>query len=145
MDGFGMVLMALTTAPAARGAGGSAGDQPQDFKRFDLEALKQPEEVRARCGPANLISLRRARLRMDTNSRQVEKLNSREERRTAAPNPKLGGTFFGVKWTQIFADGSVTGEPRLSSRVVLSLRCGSCALSALGGFLDAFLGLADSP
>jgi hypothetical protein len=49
MDGFGMVLIALRpylrhpVPPEVR------GDKPEDFKPFDLEALKQPEEVRARC------------------------------------------------------------------------------------------------
>ena len=47
MDGFGMVLIALRPHLRHPVPAEVPGDQPQDFKRFDLEALKQPEEVRA--------------------------------------------------------------------------------------------------
>ena len=54
MDGFGMVLMALRPHLRHAVPAEVLGDQPQDFKRFDLEALKQPEEVRARCSQPTL-------------------------------------------------------------------------------------------
>ena len=58
---------------------------------------------------------------MDTNSRKWKSLIAAKK---DEPQPRIlkgdsVGTFLGVKWTQIYADGSVTGEPRLSSRVVV--------------------------
>ena len=107
MDGFGMVLIALR--PHLRHPVPQVpGDQPQDFKRFDLEALKQPEEVRAQGSQPTLSRygaagcewtlLRRPSARQATNKRNTT---------TAAPKtpkavpPEVFGVreivFFGVK------------------------------------------------
>jgi hypothetical protein len=76
MDGFGMVLIALRpylrhpVPPEVR------GDKPQDFKAFDLEALKQPEEVRARCSQPTLF-------RYGAASSEWTRTNANRNRRTA--------------------------------------------------------------
>ena len=76
MDGFGIVLIALRpylrhpVPPEVR------GDKPQDFKPFDLEALKQPEEVRARCSQPTLF-------RHGAASSEWTRTNANRNRRTA--------------------------------------------------------------
>jgi hypothetical protein len=58
MDGFGMVLIVLRAQLQQPVAPEVPPDKPEDFKRFDLEALKQPEEACACCRHPSLRSSR---------------------------------------------------------------------------------------
>jgi hypothetical protein len=49
MDGLGMVLIALRPQLQHPVPPEVPADKPEDFKPFDLEALKQPEDICGRC------------------------------------------------------------------------------------------------